>query len=122
MVDTYTTFTDFGHISARFAARLVNAGVLTALESLAAEALRQNGGPHVRETIATVLQSASHKCLTVFARSVPQVRHWGQHIRRLCCGCMLAHVRTWCEFWHRVLSQHSFRVQCCKLNSPCCGK
>ena len=46
MVSIYALVTEFGRISARFAARLIRADALTVLESLAPEALRQSGGVH----------------------------------------------------------------------------
>ena len=79
VVDFYVNFTDLGRISARFAAQLVHAGALTALEALAAKALLQSGEAHDLGLNASAVRDAGQACLAVFAQSVPQVRRRGRH-------------------------------------------
>ena len=100
MVRVFGMFTDLSRISPRFAARLVNAGVLNTLEDMATmalwrEAVGQKAGAYA------LLEEASRECLATFGRSVPQVSRQG-YCRITCCSCLFApnehptcSLRTW---------------------------
>lgn len=85
-----STFASLGLISARFAARLVRAGALSALMRLAEKAvglglgLASGAGADAAtaQTYAAVLE-----CIEAFAPSVPQARPW---------GCCHLHCAAWC--------------------------
>ena len=74
MESLYAMVANLGRISARFVARLVHAGALTALERLRSKAAGHGArlGAHEK-----AMEEARTLCFTTFARSVPQVTCWG---------------------------------------------
>ena len=87
IVNTYKAFTDLGGISARFAARLVKAGALHALEDLVATTLMREALRYKAGAIALV-DEASADCLATLGRSIPQVRRQVAAAGSACCSCM----------------------------------
>lgn len=83
----YDIFANLSRISARFAVRLVQAGTLNTLETLAAMALWRE---EHKAAAHAVLGKASRECLTTFGRSVPQVSRQGYGAGSACWGCMFA--------------------------------
>lgn len=72
MVGVYGGMTDIVSISPRFAAQLVHAGALTAMERLGATAVEDEA--RVGATISTMpMDQARSTCFTAFKRSVPRV-------------------------------------------------
>ena len=100
MVCLYHAFSDLGRISARFAARLRSAGVLTALMRLHPHTREQcwesaglGAGSGAGDATAQVHQVGTD-CPAIFGRSVPRVRRRAgpDAAGRVCRGCMLAPV------------------------------
>ena len=87
IVNTYKAFTDLGGISARFAAHLLKAGALNALEDLVAMTLMREALRYKAGAIALV-DKASAEYLATFGRSVPQVSCQVTAAARARCSCM----------------------------------
>lgn len=77
MASLYGLIANLGRISARFLARLVYAGALSALERLGSKAAEHGARTGAGEK---EMEEARMKCFTTFARSVPQVS-----CRGCCC-------------------------------------
>ena len=85
MVSLYAIFADLALISARFAARLVQARALAALESLAAKALAKwEANPCHGGLGAGAITSARMECFTAFA-----LRPAGEPPRQTRCRCFV---------------------------------
>lgn len=84
MASTCEVFASMGRTSARFAALLVHAGALTALERVATLAARQSGyaaGPGAGaqpDDAFALTDGVFINCLSTFGRSVPRVSRPGQ--------------------------------------------
>ena len=87
IVCLYAALNDLGAISARFAARLVYAGALTALLRLAEKAPGRGAGAGAGDSQALAYEGLMH-CFETFRRSVPQVSRRGYCGWIACCGCL----------------------------------
>lgn len=97
--------------SARFAAALVRAGILTALERLASKQLEHSSeaanhvaGADAGDSIAEI-EEVVMNCCAAFGRAVPRVSRRNAPAGHFRCGCLFAHVqrpiKTRCvQAWH----------------------